>query len=78
MHQVTHCICHDKLISDLVKEAQEKGLTTMEEVIKLGCADKCGLCVPYIEKDLFAHGVVVAQIALTDLVSERNGVRGPF
>ncbi len=53
MYHVTHCICHDKRIDDIVTAAREKKLTTLDEIIaQIGCADKCGLCAPYIEEKL--------------------------
>ena len=50
---VTHCICYDKAIEDIVAAAREKKLATLDEIAEqIGCADKCGLCGPYIEAAL--------------------------
>ena len=46
---VTHCICYDRAIADIVAEAKGLNLITVDEVVAaIPCGDKCGLCVPYI------------------------------
>lgn len=46
---VTHCICHDLAIADIVTAAKGLNLTRVEEVVvAIPCGDRCGLCLPYI------------------------------
>ena len=53
MNKVTHCICYDKPIKDIVKEAKQKNLKSIEEIVaEIKCADMCQMCVPYIEEKL--------------------------
>lgn len=48
---VTHCLCYRKLIRKIVAEAKYRELKTIREISEvIGCADKCELCVPYIEQ----------------------------
>lgn len=46
-----HCLCYRKLIRKIVAEAKYRELKSITEISQvIGCADKCELCVPYIEE----------------------------
>lgn len=50
---VDSCICHDISFVNLLKEAREKGITTIEELQEQKLSStKCKLCYPYVKKML--------------------------
>lgn len=53
---VERCICHQKSFKEIAQIAEEKGLSTVEELQreKISCTN-CKLCVPYI-KEMFRTG----------------------
>ena len=50
---VRRCVCHDRTFVELKRLAEEKGLTTVEEIgAATGCGTSCGLCRPYLARML--------------------------
>lgn len=50
---VKMCVCHRKKFSEIFDLAQEKRLSTLNELIRDGIAGGgCGMCHPYIKKML--------------------------
>lgn len=48
--RVTHCICHNRWLNDIVSEARTRGLKTMHEIEEtMSVCDACRLCHPYVE-----------------------------
>lgn len=46
---VDRCICHEISFSEIKQIAKEKGLTTIEEIQKVGISStRCKLCEPYV------------------------------
>ncbi|MEX0904811.1 MAG: hypothetical protein WD604_06915 [Balneolaceae bacterium] len=50
---VERCICHQIHFKDILEIAEQKGITTVEELQKqkISCTN-CRLCVPYVRRVL--------------------------
>ena len=49
-NNVTKCVCHDRLFTEVKEYAEKEGLSTVEQLQNHNfCSNSCGLCIPYIE-----------------------------
>jgi NAD(P)H-nitrite reductase large subunit len=52
-NKVTHCICFDRKIDSIIIESKKKNLKTIDDIKEeTGCGTACGMCIPYIEREL--------------------------
>lgn len=50
---VEWCICEKRHFSELQREAEARGWTTVEQLIEAGlCGTNCQFCVPYVRRML--------------------------
>ena len=50
---VEWCICEKRHFSELQREAETRGFTTVEQLIEAGvCGTNCQFCVPYVRRML--------------------------
>ena len=50
---VEWCICEKRHFTELQRQAEARGLTTVEQLIEAGlCGTNCQFCVPYVRRML--------------------------
>lgn len=47
--QVDRCVCQGITFTQLIREQAETGESLEDLIVRTGCADRCGLCKPYLE-----------------------------
>lgn len=64
--QIDRCYCFDRRFSDLKKEAELTGATTVEQLLKgSDFGRKCRLCHPYVRR-MLRTGETVFRHIITD------------
>ena len=50
---VVMCVCHRRTFAELKAIAEERNLTTLDEVVQEGwCGGNCAMCHPYVRRML--------------------------
>ena len=60
--QIDRCVCMNRLFSDLLDQARDRGFSLMQLIRETGCGDRCGLCRPYLHRMLSTGETVFHQI----------------
>jgi bacterioferritin-associated ferredoxin len=74
---VTHCLCENLTIADVVAWARARGTKDMDTIGgALGCSTHCGMCRPFIEYSL-ATGVTVVPYPCPDIPAGARALPKP-